>query len=84
MYEIAIEIPLTSEDLCLSILNAVKPDNISAPSGIEIEMVCHGPILRVAVRGVGVGVLTIRNTVDDIFMHLLSAYRVLRLLAGGV
>lgn len=83
IYEVVIEVPFTREDLCLSVLNAIKPDNISAPSGIEIEMICHGSILRVTVKG-GVGVLTIRNTVDDIFMHLLSAYRVLRLLAGGV
>ncbi|MEM0153051.1 MAG: KEOPS complex subunit Pcc1 [Ignisphaera sp.] len=80
IYEIAIEVPFDYENLCLGVLNAVKPDNITAPSGIEIEMECRNAVLRITVRGFDVGILTIRNTVDDIFMHLLSAYRVLQIL----
>lgn len=80
IYEIAIEVPFDYESLCLGVLNAVKPDNITTPSGIEIEMECRKAVLRITVRGFNVGILTIRNTVDDIFMHLLSAYRVLQIL----
>ncbi len=79
IYEIAIEIPVNSSDICSAVLNAIKPDNIAAPSGIEIEMECHNTQFKIIVRGSNVNILTIRNTVDDIFMHLLSAYRVLQL-----
>ncbi|MCS7111955.1 MAG: KEOPS complex subunit Pcc1 [Ignisphaera sp.] len=79
-YEVAIEIPFNNADLCPSVLNAIKPDNITAPSGVEIEMKCYIDRLRIVVKGFNVGVLTIRNTIDDIFIHLLSAYKVLELL----
>lgn len=80
-YEVAIEVLLNSA-LCPPVLTAIKPDNVTAPSGVEIEMECWGDKLRIVVRGFSVGVLTIRNTIEDIFTHLLSAYGVLKLVSG--
>jgi len=83
IYEIIIRIPFRYENICLSILKAIQPDNMLAPKGIDIEMICQDSILKIIVKGIDVNVLTIRNTVEDIFMHLLSAYKVLINAKGG-
>jgi tRNA threonylcarbamoyladenosine modification (KEOPS) complex Pcc1 subunit len=69
-FEITLEIPMKSEKICKSIVDALTPDNYTAPRGISIDMKCNGGNLAVNVRAESVGVLTVRNTVDDILAHI--------------
>jgi len=68
--ELAISIPLGDVDMCRSILESVQPDNLLAPKGITIDMECRNSDLNIIVRGEKIGILTFRNTVDDLLMHI--------------
>lgn len=69
-FEILLRIPTTSEEVCKSVLEALEPDNISAPKGITIKTHCKDSELIINIRSLNVGTLTVRNTVDDILVHV--------------
>ncbi len=68
--ELIATIPVENIDICKSILESVEPDNISSPMGITISMECRNSVLEIIVRGDKVSILTFRNTVDDLLIHI--------------
>uniref|UniRef100_A0A7C2VHX6 Uncharacterized protein n=1 Tax=Ignisphaera aggregans TaxID=334771 RepID=A0A7C2VHX6_9CREN len=66
---ITLRIPTPSREACLSVLDSLEPDNSTTPQGISIKMGCDDKTLAVDVESEDVGVLTVRNTVDDILVH---------------
>ncbi|MEM1645406.1 MAG: KEOPS complex subunit Pcc1 [Ignisphaera sp.] len=67
---IAVQIPTNSKEICKIILESLEPDNVEIPKGIAIEMSCHQGMLVVGVKSEDVGILTVRNTVDDILAYV--------------
>ncbi|MEL9940643.1 MAG: KEOPS complex subunit Pcc1 [Ignisphaera sp.] len=78
MLELSIEIVMNDENTCRSVLNAVEPDNKTAPSSIAIDVTCQGNVMRVVVRGSNTKILTFRNTVDDLLEHISIAMKTVK------
>ncbi len=77
MIELTISIPIGDVDMCRSILESVEPDNALVPKGITINMWCRNSNLEIIVRGEKINILTFRNTVDDLLMHINTVARTL-------
>ncbi|MEM0027585.1 MAG: KEOPS complex subunit Pcc1 [Ignisphaera sp.] len=75
MLELSIEIVMSDENMCRSVLNAVEPDNKTAPSSITIDVTCQGNVMKILVRGSNTKILTFRNTVDDLLEHVSIAMK---------
>lgn len=69
MVRITVQIPMSSREVCDSILESLEPDNAEVPKGITIEMSCHQSIFTVDVKSEDTSVLTVRNTIDDVLAH---------------
>jgi tRNA threonylcarbamoyladenosine modification (KEOPS) complex Pcc1 subunit len=83
IFEITLRIPTKSEKICRSILEALEPDNATVPQGITIAMRCEDPEIVVIVKAEDVNILTFRNTVDDILVHINIGLRSLSVLDEG-
>lgn len=67
---VVLRVPVESKSLCLSVLEALEPDNTTAPKGVSISAYCDDETFVAQVYSEDVAVLTTRNTVDDILVHV--------------
>lgn len=67
---IILRIPLNSRNMCLGVLEALEPDNYEVPQGVGIKIMCEGNIFVVDMVSQRVHILTVRNTIDDLLVHL--------------
>lgn len=67
---IELTLPMDSNEYCLGVLESLEPDNYTTPQGITIEMACRDSTLVVNILSENASILTVRNTVDDIIVHV--------------
>lgn len=67
---IEIEIHANNNKKCISILEAIEPDNYILPQGIFISMKCLNEVLVIRIESNNAHILTFRNTVDDLLEHI--------------
>ena len=82
-HDVVFKIPTPSSSLCQSLVDAVEPDNALVPPGISISMKCENGILIVEVVAENTPILTIRNTVDDLLVHIGLALKTVSMTIGA-
>lgn len=82
-FSVSIVVPLPNERVCHAILSALEPDNRTAPPGITIDARCNDSALIASVIGIGVNILTWRNTIDDLLAHVALALKLIELIGDA-
>ncbi len=75
MIELNMEITIKNKRMCESIIKAVEPDNVTAPSTITIDMICQNESMKIVIKSSDTKILTFRNTVDDLLEHISIAMK---------
>ncbi|MCC6045619.1 MAG: hypothetical protein LM572_02450 [Ignisphaera sp.] len=76
--ELTFRIQMIYESICRAVMDSVKPDNITAPPQITIEMQCDSGMLIIKMKGENVNILTFRNTMDDLLEHISLATKIIK------
>lgn len=58
-------------------MKALIPDNVNMPKGLSVQMFSKGKIVFVEIKGKGVPMATITNTLDEVLEHLSVAKKVM-------
>lgn len=61
-----------------ALIRALEPDNVGAPSNINISSIVESNMLKIVIEFIGrlEEILTLRNTIDDLLQHLNVALKV--------
>ena len=73
--EVEVRVELGDRERAEAIARALRPDDATAPEGLEVAEAVEGGDLVVRVRACGRGLMTVRNTVDEVLEFLYAALR---------